>query len=237
MSGFVGATCSTFITGLLLTLSVYYCGFMDLLISTALNVRILFNSTTCDEYDEWFLLHLSLTFKCFFDRHRLRQMHCSAVCETWNVLSPASMLTLWATNNPSAPPDKIPSPAGNSDQSLAIDWGLLLCVFMCVCVCILSSRGNSLLLGTYGMQPCLAFITLGSPFNSFGRKWNTRMALLQSAGAICSQGRDIPEHVFHIKRGAGSHRCMLTGCVWYVCVCVCAWLNVYESGEGVQASE
>jgi len=46
------------------------------------------------------------------------------------------------------------------------------------------------------------------------------MALLQSAGAICSQRRDIPEHVSHIQRGSGSHRCMLTG---RVCVCVCVW--------------
>lgn len=131
--------------------------------------------------------------------------------------------TLWAPNNPSAPPDKIPLPTGNNDQSLLLT-GDCCCVCVCTCECVLSSRGNSLLSGIYGMQPRLAFITLGSPFNSFGRKWNTRMALLQSAWAICSQGRDIPEHVFHIKRVSGSHRCMLTGCVWYACVCVCVCL-------------
>lgn len=110
---------------------------------------------------------------------------------------------------------------------------MLLCVR--VSVCVLSSRGNSLLLGNYG-NPCLAFITLGSPFNSFGRKWNTRVALLQSAGAICSRGRDIPEHVFHIKSSSGSHRCMLTGCVWYVCVCVFDWMYMRaerSASEGV----
>lgn len=82
-------------------------------------------------------------------------------------------------------------------------------------------------------HPALLSITLEGPFNSFGRKWNTWMAVFQSAGAICSQGRDIPEHVFHIKRVSGSHRCMLTGRVWYVCARfhACIWENRRRASE------